>query len=61
MSLIEMETPAKAAAPGQYLGFSLQQLRACFHLFSAPDGDTVSLEHWDDVGVHRVSGAVVLE
>lgn len=61
MSLLEIETPTKTAAPGQYLGFSLQQLRACFHLFSAADGDIVSLEHLDDVAVHRADGTLLLE
>ncbi|HRO33294.1 MAG TPA: hypothetical protein PLQ03_07780 [Brevundimonas sp.] len=59
MSLAELEPPAKSAAPGQYLGFSLQQLRACHHLFSAPDGDSVSLEHLDDVARHRADGTVL--
>lgn len=61
MSLVELEKPPKTAAAGQYLGFSLQQLRACFHLFSAADGDSVSLEHLDDVAVHRADGSLLLE
>lgn len=61
MSLVELEKPPKAAAAGQYLGFSLQQLRACFHLFSAADGDSVSLEYLDDVAVHRADGSLLLE
>lgn len=61
MSLVELEKSPKSAAAGQYLGFSLQQLRACFHLFSAADGDSVSLEHLDDVAVHRADGSLLLE
>lgn len=61
MTLVELEKPSKSAAAGQYLGFSLQQLRACFHLFSAPDGDSVSLEYLDDVAVHRADGSLLLE
>lgn len=61
MSLLELETPLKSAAAGQYLGYSLQQLRACFHLFSALDGDSVSLEYVDDVGVHRADGTILVE
>lgn len=61
MSLVEVEKPLKTSAAGQYLGFSLQQLRACFHLFSAADGDSVSLEGLDDVAVHRADGSLLLE
>ncbi|TPE59746.1 hypothetical protein FJQ54_12470 [Sandaracinobacter neustonicus] len=61
MSLVELEKPLKTSAAGQYLGFSLQQLRACFHLFSAADGDSVSLEGLDDVAVHRADGSLLLE
>ncbi|WP_127088289.1 ABC-three component system protein [Aquabacter cavernae] len=61
MSLVELEKPPQTAAAGQYLGFSLQQLRACFHLFSAADGDSVSLEYLDDVAVHRSDGSLLLE
>ncbi|MET4685134.1 ABC-three component system protein [Brevundimonas faecalis] len=61
MSLVELEKPPKSAAAGQYLGFSLQQLRACYHLFSAADSDSVSLEYLDDVAVHRADGSLLLE
>lgn len=61
MSLMDLEKPLKTSAAGQYLGFSLQQLRACFHLFSAADGDSVSLEGLDDVAVHRADGSLLLE
>jgi hypothetical protein len=61
MSLLELEKPLKATAAGQYLGYSLQQLRLCHHLLKAPDGDTVSLEYVDDVAVHRADGALLLE
>ncbi len=61
MGLMELEKPLKTSAAGQYLGFSLQQLRACFHLFSAADGDSVSLEDLDDVAVHRADGSLLLE
>jgi hypothetical protein len=61
MSLLEIEKPSKATAAGQYLGYSLQQLRVCHHLLRAPDGDTVSLEYIDDVAVHRLDGTLLLE
>lgn len=61
MSLLVVEKPVKATAAGQYLGYSLQQLRLCHHLLKVPDGDTVSLEYIDDVGVHRANGTLLLE
>lgn len=61
MSLLDIEKPLKVAAAGQYLGYSLQQLRLCHHLLKVPDDDTVSLEYIDDVGVHRADGTLLLE
>jgi hypothetical protein len=61
MSLLELEKPLKATAAGQYLGYSLQQLRLCHHLLKVPGGDTVSLEYVDDVAVHRSNGTLLLE
>ncbi|MET4325325.1 hypothetical protein ABIB80_001146 [Bradyrhizobium sp. i1.15.2] len=51
----------KHAAPGPYLGFSLQQVRLCYHLLTCPSGAQVSLELLDDVAVHYSNGAVTLE
>lgn len=61
MSLLELEKPLKTTAAGQYLGYSLQQLRLCHHLLKTPDGNTVSLEYVDDVAVHRSDGTLLLE
>ncbi|MGO3930629.1 ABC-three component system protein [Rhodopseudomonas pseudopalustris] len=61
MSLLEVEKHLKTTAVGQYLGYSLQQLRLCHHLLKAPDGDTISLEYLDDIGVHRANGTLLLE
>ncbi len=61
MSLVELAKLPKSAAAGQYLGFSLQQLRACFHLFSAADSDSVSLEYLDDATVCRADGSLLLK
>lgn len=61
MGTLEIEKPLKATAAGQYLGYSLQQLRLCHHLLKTPDGDTVSLEYVDDVAVHRSDGTLLLE
>lgn len=43
-------------APGQYLGYSLQQTLFLSLLLQAQKGDTVSLEFFEDVGVERESG-----
>lgn len=52
---------AAHSAAGQYLGFSLQPVRLCHHLLTAPEGSKVSLEHADDVAVHYPDGATLLE
>ncbi|TAT84806.1 ABC-three component system protein [Rhizobium ruizarguesonis] len=61
MTVAELEKPLKTSAAGQYLGFSLQQLRLAYHLFRIPDDDLASLEYLDDVAVHRADGSIVLE
>ena len=61
MSVLELKKPLKTSAAGQYLGYSLQQLRLSHHLFRVPDGDAVSLEYLDDVAVHRANGTFLLE
>ena len=61
MSVLKLDKPSKSAAPGQYLGYSLQQVRLCYHLFRVPEGDFVSLEHSDDVAVHRQDHSLLLE
>jgi len=61
MSLIQTEPIARNVAPGQYLGYSLQQVRLCHYLLRVPDSDRVSLEYRDDVAVHRGNGGLVLE
>jgi hypothetical protein len=61
MSLADLDKPAKSSAAGQYLGYSLQQVRLCHHLLRVPDGDHVSLEYLDDVAIHRADGSFVLE
>lgn len=61
MNIATMQKPPKSAAPGPYLGYSLQQLRLCRYLLRVPNGDKVSLEHLDDVAVHRADGTHLLE
>jgi hypothetical protein len=61
MSLVELEPLPKTAAPGQYLGYSLQQTRFTHHLLRVPDEQVVSLEYLDDVAVHRTDGSLLLE
>ncbi len=54
--------PAAAhAAPGPYLGFSLQPVRLCYHLLTAPDEAHVSIEYADDVAVGLPDGRNLLE
>lgn len=60
MGVAQLERP-KTSAPGQYLGYALQPVRLCFHLFDAPAGASASLEHLDDVAVHRPDGSHLLE
>jgi hypothetical protein len=52
---------AKHSAPGQYLGFALQPVRAFFHLLTSPKGSKVSLELQDDVAIHYADGSLCLE
>ncbi|WP_117195263.1 ABC-three component system protein [Rhizobium terrae] len=61
MTVVELDKPLKTSAAGQYLGFSLQQLRLTYYLLRVPDGDHVSLEYLDDVAIHRADGSVLLE
>ncbi|MFX8895388.1 hypothetical protein ABTM96_19850, partial [Acinetobacter baumannii] len=51
----------KHSAPGQYLGFALQPVRAFHHLLTCPRGAKVALEHLDDVSVHYSDGTIYLE
>lgn len=52
---------AKSAAPGQYLGYGLQDVRLCRHLLTASRGCVVSLEYIDDTAIHRPDGVMMLE
>jgi hypothetical protein len=61
MSEVKLESRMRTAAPGQYLGYSLQQVRLCHHLLRVPDDHSVSLEYLDDVAIHRSDGSVLLE
>lgn len=53
--------PTKHSAPGQYLGFALQPVRAFYYLLTAPNDAKVALELQDDVSVHYADGSVCLE
>ncbi|MBY3330376.1 hypothetical protein HFN98_06900 [Rhizobium laguerreae] len=61
MPIATLPKPAKSSAAGQYLGFSLQQVRLCHYLLASPDDHIVSLELIDDVGVHRPDGTAFFE
>src|ERR1700742_109451 len=60
MSVAQLERP-KTSVPGQYLGYALQPVRLCYHLFDAPAGALASLEFLDDVAVHYADGVHLLE
>src|SRR3954447_12019262 len=49
------------AAPGQYLGYSLQATRFLVRLLEAKGGDHICLEVFDDVGVEKKDGTKVAE
>lgn len=55
------KSSSKSTAPGQYLGYGLQDVRLCRHLLKAPPGCTVSLEFIEDTAIHRLDGTMVLE
>jgi len=61
MTAPTLVSKTKSTAAGQYLGYSLQQIRLCHHLLHVPDGDSVSLEYLDDVAVHMSGGLHLLE
>ena len=56
-----MAVNARASAPGQYLGYSLQPVRLCFHLLSGDPKGTASIEHLDDVTLQNSANCVLLE
>lgn len=47
--------------PGQYLGYSLQLMRVLSRLLEAEEGDVISLELFDDVGVDKRNGHKIAE
>ncbi|HJO66042.1 MAG TPA: hypothetical protein QF469_11945 [Sphingomonas sanguinis] len=53
--------PTKHSAPGQYLGFALQPVRAFYHLLTVARGAKVSLELLDDVAIHYADNTLCLE
>lgn len=61
MPTVTLPKPAKSSAAGQYLGFSIQQVRLCHYLLAEDDSHLVSLELIDDTGVHRPDGTVFFE
>lgn len=50
-----------SAAPGQYLGFSLQTTRAVAHLLDGAPGTVVSVEVFEDIGVEATDGGKLAE
>ncbi|MCP1768656.1 ABC-three component system protein [Bradyrhizobium japonicum] len=61
MNQVKIQSTRKTTAPGQYLGYSLQQLRLCHHLLRLKADYQVSLELLDDIAVHTPCGRLLLE
>ncbi len=61
MTAIALPKRPKTSVPGQYLGYSLQEVRLCRYLLTVEDGRSVSIEHLDDVAVHSSDGKQLLE
>jgi len=61
MTAIAVTGRPKTSVPGQYLGYSLQEVRLCRYLLTAREGFSVSIEHYDDVAVHGSNGQLLLE
>lgn len=51
----------KSAAPGQFLGFTLQFPRALYHLLKCGPGDAVCIEYLGDVATLLGDGSVISE
>ncbi len=61
VAAVVSKVKSKSAAPGQYLGYSLQDVRLCHHLLKAPADCLVSLELVDDTAIHYSDGKLLLE
>lgn len=61
MATLVPKVRTKSAAPGQYLGYGLQDVRLCHHLMSSPADCSVSLEYVEDTAIHYATGAALLE
>jgi hypothetical protein len=53
--------PSTHKAAGQYLGYSEQEARFCYHLLVSPDDAQVVMEGEDDVAIRLSNGDKVLE
>lgn len=56
-----MPKKAKSSALGQFLGYSLQPIRACFYLLDCAEDAIVAVEHLDDVSISSPDGTLILE
>lgn len=61
MATLVQKVSTKSAAPGQYLGYGLQDVRLCHHLLSVPADCSVSLEYVEDTAIHYTMGTTLLE
>ena len=53
------KTKRSANVPGQFYGYSIQITRVVAHFLRAQQGQSVSIEHLDDVATHADAGDVV--
>lgn len=53
--------PSTHKAAGQYLGYSEQEARFCYHLLVSPEDAQVVMEGEDDVAIRHATGDKVLE
>ncbi|WP_146210753.1 ABC-three component system protein [Azospirillum sp. TSO35-2] len=61
MATALLKKASNSAAPGQYLGYGLQDVRLCHHLLKSAGGCSVSLEFIEDTAIHWPDGRVLLE
>lgn len=60
-ALLVKPKKAKGSAPGQYLGYALQEVRLFFHLLDCEPEAFVGTEYIDDVSTQNADGSCVAE
>lgn len=56
---VTTKTKRSASVPGQFYGYSIQITRVVAHFLRAQQGQSVSIEHLDDVATHTDTGDLV--